>query len=60
MVDNNDNVWVKSKTLDFKNDDLFLEQVQNQMYLTFRYKLTKTEILNNFDEIMEMFKIDSY
>ena len=56
----NDNVWVKSKTLDFKNDDLFLEQVQNQMYLTFRYKLTKTEILNNFDEIMEMFKIDSY
>lgn len=60
MVDNDDNIWVKSKTLDFKNDDLFLEQVQNQMYLTFRYKLTKTEILNNFDEIMEMFKIDSY
>jgi hypothetical protein len=59
-ITNGDNLWVKSKTLDFKNDELFCSEIQQQIHTTFGYTIEKDEVKDNFDEIMELFRMKNY
>lgn len=56
----NQNIWVKSKSLDFKNDELFCSDIQKQMKSIFGYTLEQSEIIENFDEIMDLFRMKNY
>lgn len=59
-ISNDNNVWVKSRTLNFKNDELFCSGIKEQMKVVFGHTIEDSEVTDNFEEIMELLRMKNY
>lgn len=53
-------IWLKSSSVDFEHDDLFLLDLQKHLFEIFRDKIEINDIKNNISEYIKMINLVEY